>query len=180
MYAFDMLADMVRERRIFQRNKVPLEKKLLAVLMSFAGLSYRKSAQLIGGLSYVAIHKAFMAMKHLPEPEIEHRRCIAIDETKTKLGSRQLFIWAARDVDSKELLAFRCSFTRSSLDAEIFIKYVLRYCTNRPLFLVDHGPWYPYAFEQLGLEYKQQTFGERNSIERWFRNSEEQAQKVLQ
>ena len=53
-----------------------------------------------------------------------------------------VFLWAARDVDTKEVLTFRASFTRSSLDAEIFLKQVLEYCENKPLFLVDKGPWY--------------------------------------
>lgn len=87
---------------------------------------------------------------------------------------------AARDVDSKELLTFRCSFTRSSLDAEILLKDVLQYCTDRPLFLVDRGPWYPDAFKNLDLEHQHQTFGMRNRIERWFRDTEDQAKGVLQ
>jgi len=58
-----------------------------------------------------------------------------------------LFLWAARDVDTKEVLTFRASFTRSSLDAEIFLKQILEYCENKPLFLVDKGPWYREAFE---------------------------------
>ncbi|MFQ6134501.1 MAG: hypothetical protein ACE5KU_01635 [Nitrososphaerales archaeon] len=83
--------------------------------------------------------------------------CIAVDETKTKLVGEQLIIWAARDVDTEEVLGFRCSFTRSSLDAELFLKEVLRYCENRPFFLVDKGPWYPDAFRNLGLEYRHEA-----------------------
>jgi len=98
-----------------------------------------------------------------------YRRCIAVDETKIKLVGKQLIIWAARDVDTKEVLSFRCSFTRSSLDAELFLKDLLQYCENKPLFLVDKGPWYREAFKSLGLEYEHQTFGMRNRIERWFR-----------
>jgi transposase-like protein len=48
---------------------------------------------------------------------------------------------------------------RSSLDAEIFLKQVLQYCENKPLILVDHGPWYVDALEKLGLEYEQVTRG---------------------
>jgi transposase-like protein len=101
-----------------------------------------------------------------------------VDETK--LGKEQLFIWAARDVDSKEVLAFRCSFTRSSLDAELLLKYALQYCENKPLILVDRAPWYKDALKRLELEYEYQTFGERNRIERWFRNTQSQAQNILQ
>jgi hypothetical protein len=34
-----------------------------------------------------------------------------------------LFLWVGRDIDTKEVVAFRASFTRSSLDAEISLKY---------------------------------------------------------
>ena len=44
---------------------------------------------------------------------------------------------AARDVDTKEILTIRVSFTRSSLDAELFLKDVLQYCENKPLIIVD-------------------------------------------
>jgi len=142
----------------FQRNRVPLEVKVLAAMLCFAGLSYRRASRLVGGLSYVAVRDAFIALRRaLPKPERRVRRLIAVDETKAKLGGEQVFIWAARDVDTKEVLAFRVSFTRSSLDAEIFLRRVLECCENKPTFLVDKGPWYRDAFERLGLEYRHET-----------------------
>jgi transposase-like protein len=42
-------------------------------------------------------------------------------------------------------------------------------CTNKPLVIVDKGPWYRWAFERLGLEYKHERFSLRNSVERFFR-----------
>jgi transposase-like protein len=42
-------------------------------------------------------------------------------------------------------------------------------CTNKPLVLVDKGPWYRWAFERLGLEYKHERFGMRDRVERFFR-----------
>jgi putative transposase len=35
-------------------------------------------------------------------------------------------------------------------------------CTNKPLVIVDKGPWYRWAFERLGLEYRYERFGMRN------------------
>ena len=107
-------------------------------------------------------YRAFTAIRDA-KPERRYRRCIAVDETKVKIERRgepiYLFLWAARDVDTKEVLTFRASLTRSSLDAEIFLKQVLEYCENKPLFLVDKGPWYREAFERLGLEYRHETQG---------------------
>jgi transposase-like protein len=55
------------------------------------------------------------------------------------------------------------------MHAEAFLRKALETCTNRPMFLVDKGPWYPEAFHALGLEWIRKTFDERNRIERWFR-----------
>jgi len=51
--------------KVFQRNKVPLEAKVLAALTCFADLSYRNASKLIGGLFYVAVHDAFTALRRL-------------------------------------------------------------------------------------------------------------------
>ena len=62
-----MLAEFVMVNMVFQRNKVSLEKKLLGALLCFAGLSYRRSAGLVGGLLYTAVRNAFIALsKGLP------------------------------------------------------------------------------------------------------------------
>jgi transposase-like protein len=90
--------------------------------------------------------------------ETRHRRCIAVDETKQSVKGVYVYVWSAVDVDSKELLALEASYGRSSLNALAFLKKALKMCTNRPLVLVDRGPWYRWAFERLGLEYKHERF----------------------
>jgi transposase-like protein len=100
--------------------------------------------------------------------EPRYRRCIAVDETKLR-NPMYVYVWSAVDVDSKELLALEASYGRSSLNALSFLKKSLRMCTNKPLVLVDKGPWYRWAFERLGLEYRHERFGMRNRVERFFR-----------
>ena len=78
-------------------------------------------------------------------------------------------MWSAVDVDSKELLVLEASYGRSSLNALAFLKKALRMCINKPLVLVDRGPWYRWALERLGLEYMHEKFGMRNRIEKFFR-----------
>jgi transposase-like protein len=46
-------------------------------------------------------------------------------------------------------------------------------CEDKPLIVVDSGPWYRWALERLGITYFQETFGKRNRIERWFREMKE-------
>ncbi|MEM2926589.1 MAG: hypothetical protein QXO94_03905 [Candidatus Bathyarchaeia archaeon] len=58
---------------------------------------------------------------------------------------------------------------RSILDADLFLRQVLKACVNKPLILVDRGPWYPQALKDHGLRWRHTTFGLRNAVERWFR-----------
>jgi transposase-like protein len=37
------------------------------------------------------------------------------------------------------------------------------------VYIVDRGPWYPWALERLGLEYRYERFGMRNRVERFFK-----------
>ena len=54
---------------------------------------------------------------------------------------------------------------------------VLKSCENRPLMVVDRGPWYPWALRRLGLEHVHETFGKRNRIERWFRELKDRTKR---
>jgi transposase-like protein len=49
-----------------------------------------------------------------------------------------------------------------------FLRMVLGRCLNKPLIIVDRGPWYRWALERLGLKYQYQRFGLRNAVERFF------------
>jgi transposase-like protein len=49
-----------------------------------------------------------------------------------------------------------------------FLRILLDRCINKPLIAVDRDPWYRWALEKLGLEYRYQTFGSRNGVERFF------------
>jgi len=53
-------------------------------------------------------------------------------------------------------------------ETKLRVKKALRMCTNKPLVIVDRGPWYRWALERLGLEYRYERFGLRNMVERFF------------
>ncbi|MBS7605891.1 MAG: DDE-type integrase/transposase/recombinase [Candidatus Bathyarchaeia archaeon] len=91
---------------------------------------------------------------------------IAVGEAKIKANGEWCYVWAAIDVDTRKLLAIWVSWQRSILHAEAFLRRVLETYVNKPFILVDKGPWYPEAFQALGLEWMHRTFGERNRIER--------------
>jgi putative transposase len=81
-------------------------------------------------------------------------RCyVAVDETVVKMHGLRAYVWSAVDVDSGEILAIYASRGRNMLIAKKFLRMVMDRCINKPLVIVDRGPWYRWALERLGLKY---------------------------
>jgi len=96
------------------------------------------------------------------------RNTIAVDGTVVKMHGLRAYVWSSVDVDSGEILAIYASRSRNMLIALKFLRMVLGRCINKPLIIVDRGPWYRWALERLGLKYRYQRFGIRNAVERFF------------
>ena len=180
MRPYNTLLKAAQDARIFRRNKRPLRSKVLACLLYLSGLSYRGMTYQTGMIraSHVSVCRWVHAMRGIiSRVPTRERRVVAIDETKLKIKGRQVFVWAAMDTDTKELLAVYASYYRSSINTLVFLKRVLSTCTNRPVVLVDGGPWYPWALDRYGLKWLRITFGERNCIERFFRTLKERTRR---
>ncbi|MEM2801031.1 MAG: DDE-type integrase/transposase/recombinase [Candidatus Caldarchaeum sp.] len=105
------------------------------------------------------------------------RRLVAVDETVEKRLGEWVYVWSAVDVDAGEIIAVYASRGRSMLNALTFLRMVLRACEGKPVVVVDRGPWYPWALKRLGIEYFHETFGNRNRIERWFRELKDRTRR---
>ena len=57
------------------------------------------------------------------------------------------------------------------------MKLALESCRRKPLFIVDHTPWYACAFEWLDVDWVPLTFSIRNYIERWYRTFKERTKR---
>jgi len=148
------MVDYVKATKVFRRNKKNVELKILAALLYFFGLSLRKTSDylsLFEEISHESVRIYYHRIKKvLKSPRKKKRRLIAIDETKIKLEKKQIFIWAAIDVDTRECLAVWASEGRGSFEAYVFLKDVLKYCENKPEVVVDRGFWYKWALQRLG------------------------------
>ena len=172
----------MRKARIFRRNRVSLRHKVVACVMYLAGLSYRGMTVMSGLIpaSHVAVHYWVQKLKGLVRNDaakVKVRRATAVDETKLKVNGQHLFIWPAIDVDSREILAVDASWQRSAMNAEHVLKKALTLCLNKPLILVDKGPWYLDALQSLQLKWMHITRGLRNRVERWFRTLKERTRR---
>ena len=167
----DHLIELCKERKIFLRKRKNWKIKALSVLLYHMGLSYRKTSAVLNDMesfSYEAVRQWYTRCHDLFSVERGNRKAVAVDETKVKIEHKQIYIWNAIDVDKKVILAMHISITRTSFDAIHVLRKVLNTCTNKPIILVDRGPWYRWALQRLGLQFQHQTFGERNAIEGWY------------
>jgi transposase-like protein len=95
------------------------------------------------------------------------------------LHGRLFSSWQASaiDVDINEVLALCASKGRGIPSAVKFLRKVLDSCEGKPVIVEDRGPWYRWALERLGITYFHETFGNRNRIERWFREMKNRTKK---
>jgi len=166
------LIDRANRSKVFKRNKKRLEIKILAALLYFFGLSLRKISlfmSLFEEISHESVRKYYHRIKYiLKEPRRKERKLIAVDETIIRVGDRKVFVWAAIDVETKECLGIWVSIARHQFLVSEFIRMVLKYCKNKPKFIVDRGIWYKNAFERMGFTYENEKFGRRNVVEQFF------------
>ena len=155
--------EIVKELKLFERNKIPLEIKVLGIAIYIQTSSVRRTARILSefhSVSKSAVHKWIKKFKEkLPiVMERKPRKLIAIDEMIVKANGEKYYIYAAIDIDRNELILMRVYPSRNYLTTKLFITEVLKYCENKPKFVVDKAPWLIKALESLGLEYEHQSF----------------------
>ena len=154
------IVKVCRHKKIFKRNKRNIETKILGVILDHRGLTYRDTSKILGVIetsSYEAVHYWYKQFQDLFAIGSKERRSIALDETKVKREKKQVYLWTAVDVDTKEVLGVYISESRTDLDTYSFLKKCLCFCINKPIIIGDKGPWYPWALKRLRLEYDHQT-----------------------
>ncbi len=108
MRAYDMLLRAVQDNGIFERNKIPLETKVLGCLLYLSGLSYRGMTLETGIIRacYRSVHYWVQKLKGITSRvQKRYRAIVAIDETKLKVNGIQLFVWSAIELNCNEILA---------------------------------------------------------------------------
>jgi len=158
-----MIRDLVKELRIFERNKVPEGIKILGVAIYFQTSSFRRTARILSELHPVSYNAVRRWIKKIEEglpisTEKKKRNLIAIDETIVKANKKRYYVYSAVDVERNELILMKVYTTRNWLVTRSFVKEVLRYCENEPKFVIDKAPWLIDALKSLNLEFKHETF----------------------
>jgi putative transposase len=166
-----LVEDALEHKRVFRRAGKSNWLRSLGIVLYHLGLSLRDCSTVLfnfGEASHEAIRKWYLRCRELFLPKRRKRGAIAVDETKIKIQGKWMYIWAAIDIDTWDVLATWASQGRSGLEALSFIRKAMEVCENSPVVYVDGAPWYRWALNRLGVPWEHRTFGPRNPIEQWF------------
>jgi putative transposase len=164
---------LVERLGLFERNKVPLNLKVLGLAIYFQTSSFRRTARVLSefcSVSGTAVWKWVVKLRErlMVSMEKKPRRFIAVDETCVNVNGENYWVYSALDMERNELISMRVYPTRNSLTSESFINGVLKQCYGKPEFIVDNAPWLKEALIQLGLTHHHQSRGPRSLIESSF------------
>jgi putative transposase len=154
---------LVESLGVFERNKVPLELKILGLAFYIQLSSLRRAARALSEIHRVSKTAVWKWVRKLSEkicidPPKMPRRLVALDETYVKVNGLEYWVYAAIDVDRNEVLTMRVFPSRNVLATRLFVEDVLKHCDGRPTFTVDSAPWLAGVLEELGLRYNVESF----------------------
>ena len=157
------LRKLIEELNLFERGRVSTEVRILGIATYIQTFSTRRTAKILSEIHPVSHTAIWKWVKEFEEKlpistERKERNLIALDETVVKANRKRYYVFSAVDVERNELILMRVYPTRNYLTAKSFIKEVLKYCENKPRFVIDKAPWLKRALESLKLEFEHETF----------------------
>jgi putative transposase len=157
------IKSLIERLGVFERNKVPLELKILGLAFYIQLSSLRRAAKALSEVHRVSKAAVWKWIRKLSEkisiqPSRIPRRLVALDETCVKVNGLEYWVYASIDVDRNEILSMRVFPSRNALATKLFVEDVLKYCDGKPTFVVDSAPWLRSVLEELGLKYNVESF----------------------
>ena len=156
-----------------QREATPRLLMKLGVQLHLAGLSLSNTASIleIFGVQRARstvhnwVHKADLQLEEGHSPDT-----VAVDETVVRVDGQQFWLYAAVDPESNQLLHTKLETTRTKVLASRFFSELReKHDVDEATFLIDGDDALNYACQRHDLEFRYERHGDRNSIERVFR-----------
>ncbi|ELZ33143.1 IS6 family transposase [Halorubrum tebenquichense] len=156
-----------------EREATPEPAMKLGIRLHLAGLSLSDTVSILDRLGVdrcrTTVHnwvqKADLQPRRGANPD--H---VAVDETVIQLNDRRYWLYAAVDPATNRLLHIKLSPTRNSAISSMFLSELReKHQVDNAVFLVDGAPWLHAACHRHGLRFQHVTHGNRNSVERVFR-----------
>ena len=145
----------------------------LSIRLHLAGLSFSNTVSFLEvfGVDRVrsTIHNWVQKADLQPESGRSPNH-VTVDETVIQLANEQYWLYAAVDPDSNDLLYTKLEPTRNNMFADQFFAELRdNHDVDNATFLVDGAVPLQRACDKHGLDFRYERHGNRNSVERVFR-----------
>jgi putative transposase len=156
-----------------ERQRTPEFAIQVGIQLHLAGLSLSNTKQHLETLgverSRTAIHDWVQKADLQPDSDVDPNQ-IAVDETVIRVNGQRHWLYAAVDPDTNQFLHVRLFQTRTTQLTLLFLRELReKQHVSDVTFLVDNAHHLKNALDRLGLRFRVCRHGNRNAIERVFR-----------
>jgi len=156
-----------------EREATPRLLMKLSIQLHLAGLSLSNTVSFLDVFGVDRARSTVHNWVHKADLQPETGRSpdhVAVDETVIRIDGEQYWLYAAVDPDSNELLHTKLESTRTNALAEMFFGELReKHDVDDAVFLVDDATPLKEACHRHGLDFRYEQHGNRNSVERVFR-----------
>ena len=156
-----------------EREATPEPAMKLGIRLHLAGLSLSNTISILDGLGVErcrsTVHNWVQKADLQPTDGVNPDH-VAVDETVIHLDNEQYWLYAAVDPDTNNLLHTKLEPTRTNAIAHTFFTELQeKHDVDDAVFLVDGATRLNAACSRHGLDFRYEKHGNRNSVERVFR-----------
>jgi len=156
-----------------ERERTPKQIIEVGIQLHLAGLSLSNTKQYLERLgverSRTAIHNWVQKADLQPTGNGAPNQ-IAVDETVIRINDERHWLYAAVDPETNEFLHVRLFQTRTTQLTVLFLRELReKRQVEQATFLVDGAHYLKAALERFGLRFQISRHGNRNAVERVFR-----------
>ena len=156
-----------------ERERTPESAMKLGIQTHVAGLSLANTVSLLESLGVERSRKAvhdWVQKADLQPTEGRSPNHVAVDETVIRINDQQYWLYAAGDPTTNHLLHVRLFATTTTALTEMFLRELRqKHDVESAEFLVDGAQHLQTALARAGLRFQTTRHGNRNAIERIFR-----------
>jgi len=156
-----------------ERERTPEPAMALGIQTHVAGLSLSNTVDLLDALGVQRSRKAVHDWVHKAELQPDAGQSpnhVALDETVIRIDDEQYWLYAAADPETNHLLHVRLFATTTTALTEMFLRELReKHDVETAVFLVDGAQHLQTALDRAGLRFQTERHGNRNAIERIFR-----------
>jgi len=156
-----------------QREATPRVLMKLSIQLHLAGLSFSNTVSILELFGVSRARSTVHNWVHTADLQPEDGRNpdhVAVDETVIQLNDEQYWLYAAVDSNTNELPHTKLGPARTNVIAHSFFTELReKHDVEDAVFLIDGATLLKEACHRHGLDFRYEKHGNRNSIERVFR-----------